>query len=243
MTMTAALSPTAILNAPADGGVSASRFSTSLWADSASLREAIDTMPFNVELAAGTLSPSAFRHYIVQDAHYLTGFARALALAAAKADTPEQVAMLSASASGAIAVERSLHDSYMAAFGIAPDVFAATEPTPVCSHYVNFLVATAATASFPVAVTALLPCFWIYREVGRDIAGRAGAANPYQAWIDTYAGEAFDQAVRRMIALTDDLALAASADTREQMKAVFRQSTRLEWMFWDSAYREAGWPL
>ncbi len=218
-------------------------FTARLWADVADLREAIHTMPFNAELAAGTLAAEAFRHYIVQDAHYLTGFARALALVAAKADTPEQVAMLSASASGAIAVERSLHDSYMAAFGIAPEVFAATEPTPVCSHYVNFLVATAALEPFPVAVTALLPCFWIYREVGRDIAGRAADANAYQAWIDTYSGDAFDEAVSRMIALTDELAGAANPGTRERMRHVFRQSTRLEWMFWDSAYRQAAWAI
>ena len=42
-------------------------------------------MPFNAELAAGTLSEARFKHYITQDAHYLIGFGRALTLAAAKA--------------------------------------------------------------------------------------------------------------------------------------------------------------
>ena len=55
-------------------------------------------------------------------------------------------------------------------------------------------------------LAALLPCFWIYAEVGRDIHARAAAANPYRAWIDTYAGEEFHAAVRAMIAATDDAA-------------------------------------
>ena len=49
-------------------------------ARNADLYEAIRTMPFNTELAAGVLSEARFRHYITQDAHYLVGFGRALAL-------------------------------------------------------------------------------------------------------------------------------------------------------------------
>ena len=43
--------------------------------------------PFVAGLTDGTLPREAFRHYIVQDAHYLRGYARALALCAAKAPT------------------------------------------------------------------------------------------------------------------------------------------------------------
>ena len=49
------------------------------------LREAIGRMPFNTELAAGTLAPERFRFYILQDAIYLAEYARVLAIAAAKA--------------------------------------------------------------------------------------------------------------------------------------------------------------
>jgi thiaminase/transcriptional activator TenA len=55
-------------------------YSSQAWARNADLYEAIRTMPFNAELAAGTLSEERFRHYITQDAHYLVGFGRALAL-------------------------------------------------------------------------------------------------------------------------------------------------------------------
>ncbi len=223
-------------------GTATHPFSRTLWEDNRARYDAIVAMPFNAELAEGTLAINAFRRYIVQDAHYLEGFARALALAAAKGDKAEQVAMLASSAAGAIHVERSLHETYFSQFGVTPDELASTESSPVCSHYVSFLLATAGLEAFPVAVAALLPCFWIYREVGQSIAARSAQDNPYRAWIETYSGEAFDAAVSRMVGLTDLLAAGASDETRRRMARAFAKSTELEWMFWDSAYRDARWP-
>ena len=94
-----------------------------------------------------------------------------------------------------------------------------------------------------VLLGALLPCFWIYAEVGRDIHGRAAKNNPYQAWIDTYAGEQFHAAVQATIAATDAAAASASPKVIEQMHFAFTRATQLEWMFWDSAYRQEQWPV
>lgn len=217
-------------------------FCEAVWAENRDLYDAIVTMPFNAELCDGTLSPAAFRHYIIQDAHYLVGFARALSLGAAKASLPDQIAMLASSAASAIHVERGLHENYFRLSGISPGAFADTRPTPVCDHYVSHLISVATTRDFPVIVAALLPCFWIYMEVGKDIHSRTAPANPYQAWIDTYAGAEFEEAVRRMIALADALAAGSSEGTVDAMRCAFRHCTRLEWMFWDSAYHLRDWP-
>src|SRR6266540_3025165 len=174
-------------------------FSREAWDRNTHTYEIIRTMPFNAELAAGTLSEARFKHYVTQDAHYLIGFGRALTLAAAKAPSPERIVQFAKSAEGAIVVE--------------------------------------------VALGALLPCFWIYAEVGRDIHARAAPANPYQAWIDTYAGEEFHAAVRRVIAATDEAAAEASLPLRARMHAAFTRATQLEWIFWDSAFRLETWPI
>jgi len=47
-------------------------FSDEAWQRTAHLREAIHKLPFNTELAAGTLSRARFQAYIVQDALYLS---------------------------------------------------------------------------------------------------------------------------------------------------------------------------
>ena len=123
-------------------------------------------MPFNADLAAGTLSEARFKHYITQDAHYLIGFGRALTLAAAKAPSPERLIQFAKSAEGAIVVERALHGSFFERYGITPDIFNSTPLSPACHHYVSYLLATAYAEPYEVLLGALLPCFWIYAEVG-----------------------------------------------------------------------------
>jgi len=218
-------------------------FSRAAWEENARVYEVIRTMPFNAELAAGSLSEARFKHYITQDAHYLIGFGRALTLAAAKAPDPDRVVQFAKSAEGAIVVERALHGSFFRQYGITAEVFAQTPLSPACHHYVSFLIATAYAEPYEVLLGALLPCFWIYAEVGRDIHARAAPANPYQAWIDTYAGEEFHAAVRAVIAATDEAAAGGSPQMRAKMHAAFARATQLEWIFWDSAYRLERWPV
>ena len=218
-------------------------FSREAWDRNAVSYEIIRTMTFNAELAAGTLSQSRFKHYIVQDAHYLIGFGRALSLAAAKAPDPDRIVQFAKSAEEAIVVERALHGSFFTQYGITPQIFAGTPLSPACHHYVSYLLATAYAEPYEVVLGALLPCFWIYAEVGRDIHARAAPANPYQAWIDTYAGEEFHAAVRAVIAATDAVAEKGSPRLRERMHAAFARATQLEWLFWDSAYRLETWPV
>src|SRR5262245_41555245 len=220
-----------------------SNFSRAAWDRNAKAYETIRTMPFNAELAAGTLSEARFKHYITQDAHYLIGFGRALTLAAAKAPDADRIVQFAKSAEGAIVVERALHGSFFKPSGITAEIFAATPLSPACHHYVSYLLATAYGEPYEVLLGALLPCFWIYAEVGRDIHMRAAPANPYQAWIDTYAGEEFHAAVRAVIGATDEAASSASSALRERMHAAFTRATQLEWLFWNSAYRLEIWPV
>jgi thiaminase (transcriptional activator TenA) len=218
-------------------------FSSDAWGCNQPLYQKILDMPFNRELAAGTLAEDRFQHYMIQDAHYLEGFARALSLASAKGHTADHVVHFAGAAQTAIIVERSLHADYFKRFGISTADFAAAEPSPVCDHYVSYLLRVAALLPLEVTLAALLPCFWIYREVGRHILKCATTPNPYQTWIDTYAGLEFEQAVDAVIAVTDEVAREASPRTLAQMHRAFARASQFEWMFWDSAYRLQSWPV
>ncbi len=207
-----------------------------------SLRASIHRLPFNMELAAGSLAQERFQHYITQDALYLAQFSRALALAAAKAPDSETLQAFAQSAVSAVAVERSLHEHYLREFGVDPARLADAEPAPDCLAYTTFLLATAYHEPWEVLIAALLPCFWIYWDVGRAIAGTAAPDNPYRAWIDTYADPRFGEAVQAVIAAADRAAAAASDRVRQQMLAAFTRATQYEWLFWDGAYNRRGWP-
>ncbi len=219
------------------------RFTDAMWTEIRPTYEAILALPFNRELAAGTLSRERFTFYMIQDAHYLGAFARALATAAAKAATPEAQIKLAKSAHDAIVVERALHEGFFREFGVGAENFAATRPSPTCAGYSDFLLATAFQHPFAVAIGALLPCFQIYYEVGKHLYGIAAAPNPYQRWIDTYRDEGFGDSVREVLALTDAAHDSATGADRVLVRDAYLKAVRYEWMFWDSAYRLEAWPV
>ena len=216
-------------------------FSQDVWQRNLDLYQKILALPFNQELANGTLDSQAFCHYVIQDAHYLLAYGRALAVAAAKADEADDVIQFSEAAKIAIIVERSLHKDFMQAFAITKTEFESTPLTLACHHYTSFLTATAWSESYPVVLAALLPCFWIYAEVGHDIVSKSVENNPYQAWVDTYSGEEFHTAVRNVIATVDKVAARCDQDTLAKMHAAYTMGAKLEWLFWDSAYQQREW--
>ena len=219
------------------------RFSEEAWERSSALREAIHRLPFNTELAAGTLAPDRFRWYILQDAIYLGEYARVLALAAAKAPDAGTVRWFGGAAVEAILVEQALHGRYLAEFGVAPDAIAEALPSPDCLAYTSFLLATAHQQPWEVLVAAVLPSFWIYWDVASAITARTAPQNPYRAWIETYADPRFGEAVRRVIDIADTAAAAATPAQRAAMLTAFGRSTQYEYLFWDGAYHRRGWPL
>jgi len=214
-------------------------FTTSLWNEIEPIYQKILDLPFNKELRDGTLSENKFAFYMKQDALYLADFSKALAIAGAKSQTAEELKDFLDFATGAVVVERALHENFLQKFDTHIDV----EKSPACFAYTHFLLSTASIEDYPVAVAALLPCFWIYREVGLHIHQRAKKNNAYQEWIDTYAGEDFSESVDRAIEITELAAQNSSENVRKRMRGAFIDSTRMEWMFWDSAYRLEQWPV
>jgi thiaminase/transcriptional activator TenA len=218
------------------------QFSEAAWQRTARLRQAIDALPFNTELTAGTLSRERFQGYIVQDALYLGQYARVLAIAGVRGPDGATLQAFGRCALEAVAVEQALHERYLKEFGVDPARLADAEPSPDCLGYTSFLLATAYHDPWEVLVAALLPCFWIYWDVGSRIAKRAAAANPYRPWIDTYADDGFGEAVRRVIGITDRAASATTSAVQARMMTAFVRCTQYEWLFWDGAYQCRGWP-
>ena len=65
----------------------------------------------------------------------------------------------------------------------------------------------------------------------------------YQQWIDTYAGEAFGEVVRSVLALTNTEAEPLTEAERERMAEHFTMTSRLEYMIWVMWYRQQVWDV
>jgi thiaminase (transcriptional activator TenA) len=182
--------------------------------------------PFLTGLADGTLPPSSFEYYLAQDAAYLDAFARALNALARKAPRRDWADTLRRHATEAIAIEKQRAPAPMA---------------PTNYAYTNHFRLAVAEGTFAEGLAALLPCYWIYQEVGRELV-RKGSKNPqYQRWIDNYAGEEYAKSVRQVLAIYNAAAPKLTAAQRARCRELFVLSARYEYMFWDMAWRQEQW--
>lgn len=238
------------------------RWSDEAWEAALPVYEQITEHPFVRALADGTLSAERFRFYIRQDALYLDGYARRLAHVAARLTRKEHTKAFLRFALDGIAVERALHAQFLDGAIPAP-----TEISPACLLYTSVLDAQA-LAPVEVEAAAVLPCFVVYQRVGESILARAegragcdGAAvagslpedgakpltplheNPYRAWIETYADPSFAESTALAVRICDELAEAAGEETRRRMTDLFVRCTRMEWLFWESAWNLENWKI
>lgn len=189
------------------------------WQQASGIRAAIDDLPFVRALGDGTLGVDAFTWYLAQDARYLGRYATSLAAAAELATDADERAFWRECSTSAIATELQLHESWVAA-----EVVQRTQPSAVTTAYLDHFDAAESTGDYAVLTAALLPCFWIYADVGDTLATRNRPGHPYADWLATYADEAFAAATRRAIEITETAVRRAGASSRRAAARAFRAS-------------------
>ena len=205
--------------------------------------QAIYTHPFIQEVGHGTLTRAAFEFFIRQDYLYLKDFAKVLCLGGAKADNLETLAMFAEHAATVVQVERTFHSNFALQLGLTAAALEATPAAPVTRAYTRHLLTVAYSGTLAETVAAVLPCYWIYWEVGKRLNQTIPDDPIYAAWIQAYANPAFGTHVEQQLALIDRLALQASEQERQHMIDHFTHSCRYEFLFWDQAYHETTWPV
>lgn len=198
----------------------------SWWEHIRSIREGIDNLPFVRGLSDGTLDRDAFVWYLSQDALYLRDYSRVLAAASRLAPTTAEQAFWARSAHGAIVEELQRHESRIPAM-----VMHAAQPGVATTEYTNHLLATAARGDYRVLIAALLPCFWLYHDVGTRLHPRSHPEHPYRSWLDTYADENFAESTAQAIDIVARAAAHADDATRLAMREAFRDSAAHEHAF------------
>ncbi|GAB3753152.1 hypothetical protein GCM10027591_01450 [Zhihengliuella somnathii] len=198
------------------------------------LRAQIDDVWFVRQLADGTLDRADFEHYLAQDSIYLINYSKALGRAAQLAPTLEEQEFWANSAHECLAVEMTLHQGRLDDGGDpASDV-----KSPETRAYLNHLLAATATGSYAQIAAAVLPCFWLYQDIGTRLAAANRPDHPYADWLGMYSSPEFDAATRRAIEITQRLARQSTEDEREAMLDAFLESSRQEMAFF--AQRRGG---
>ena len=209
------------------------------------LRQVVLSHPFITGVGDGTLPVEKFKHYVTQDYVYLIDYARAIALASARAPDLQTMGWFARLLDQTLNTEMNLHRSYCAAFGITKQELEATQPAPTTVAYTSFLLKTAYQSSFAELVACLLPCLWGYWEIGDHLAkqGEPKHAPLYCQWIQMYASLENANLARDIRSLADGLAEVAGSGGLDAMDNAYLTSMRWELKFWDMAYNLEHWQV
>lgn len=209
-----------------------------LWRGEAASWDAFMRHPFVEGLRDGSLPRGRFLHYLRQDYVFLIHFARAWALATAKAGTLEEMTATSATVHALVHHEMPLHVRLCAEAGIDAAALEATQEAPGNLAYTRFVLEAGYSGDFLDLLAALAPCVLGYGEIGARLSGAGG---PYADWIETYGGAEYQDLCREVGALIDGaLARRLGPDwpalpRAAELSARFATATRLEVGFWEMA--------
>jgi thiaminase (transcriptional activator TenA) len=212
------------------------------------LRREVDTIweasfnhPFVRGIADGSLPLECFRYYVLQDAYYLSHFSRIQAIGASKAPDLHTTARFAAHSQGTYEAELQLHENFSNRLGISEEEKQAFRPAPTAYAYTSHMY-RAAYGHLGDVLAAILPCYWLYYEIGERLKGSTPDEPIYQEWIAAYGGDWFKELVQEQIHRLDEIATQVTEADRIRMKEHFWLSSQYELSFWEMAYTLEKWP-
>ena len=208
---------------------------TQLLEKSAHILRQIPSHAVNIQLYQGTLPQKAFRFYVEQDELYLRDFGFVLKKTANRFTNLHYKEQFTQFSENTIETERKLLKKYLG----PPLSFFNSDKTrqkiPVISAYTEHLSQTAQNASLEEAVASLIPCFWIYNELGKQMNSDCSPNNPYRAWIASYSSNQFSSSTQTIIEISNELNGVISCPLQqEKINQAFLKSAEFELQFFDA---------
>ena len=115
------------------------------------------------------------------------------------------------------------------------------EPAPINLGYINFLLTTAALDPYEVAYTVLYTGEKAYLDSWLTVKRAQKSASKWQAFIEHWTSEPFQQWVAWLGNELNGLAESASENLRARMERRFVDGLRYEYQFWNLAYYAESW--
>ena len=200
--------------------------------------EACHSHPFVRGIGDGTLELEKFRHFLLQDYLSLFDYARVFAYGVVKAREPDLMRTFAANVDAILGGEMKVHRAYMARLGITEEQVFAVRPALSNLSYTHYMLAAAPAGTLAEIVAAILACSWSYAEIGARLAAIPGAAEHpfYGEWVQSYAGEDYQQTNDALVALMDTLAEGCTEAEYRRLEEIFVTCSRYELGFWDMAW-------
>ena len=197
--------------------------------------------PFVRGVTDGSLPLEKFKFYILQDIYYLKHYGKVHAFAAAHADDFDVTADLAQKASETAQSELTVHQEHAEILDIKKEEIDNLDPAPTAYAYTSHLYRAALSGSLGEIVAAILPCYWLYADIGLRYQDAEPEPDIYKNWIATYASDWFQESTQDMIQLMNDIASQASEVEKNKFRQQFKIAKEYELGFWEMAYTFEDW--
>ncbi|WP_087972265.1 thiaminase II [Oceanobacillus rekensis] len=197
--------------------------------------------PFVQGIVDGDLPLDIFKNYIMQDIYYLKHYGKVHAFAAAHADDFHVSAKLAEKAKKTAEAELTVHKEHAKLLKITDEEMENFKPAPTAYAYTSHLYRASLSGSLAQIVAAMLPCYWLYADIGLTYKDAKPKEKIYQNWLNMYASNGFQESTQEMIDLLDELAEKASEAEKEKFKEQFIIAKEYELAFWEMSYTFETW--
>ncbi|MBC1605845.1 thiaminase II [Listeria rocourtiae] len=217
------------------------RFSEVLRAENQEIWQKSKDHPFVRQLVDGSLDKEAFRYYLLQDHYYLTHYVKVIALGIAYADDYVTMMELSKSLASLEKSELMMREKFYPYVGIETADLDEIVASPAAYHYTSHMYRLAGSHSLGRILAGILPCYWLYWEIGEQYADCISPEPLYQSWMEIYQDTGYAEGLQRQIDLLDRIAVGLTDDALAELREAFRISSYAELAFWDMAYKQKTW--
>ncbi|WP_010530210.1 thiaminase II [Lentibacillus jeotgali] len=217
------------------------RFSESLRESTKQSWELSLNHPFVQGIVNGDLPLETFKNYIMQDIYYLKHYGKVHAFAAAHADDFHVSAQLAEKAKYTAEAELTVHKEHAKILKITDEELENFRPAPTVYAYTSHLYRAALSGSLGQIVSAMLPCYWLYADIGLKYRDAKPEEKIYQNWLNMYADDWFQESTQEMIDLLDELVEKAGEAEKEKIKNQFIIAKEYELAFWEMSYTFETW--
>lgn len=197
--------------------------------------------PFVQGIVRGDLPLETFKNYILQDIYYLKHYGKVHAIAASQADDFKITAMLADKARTTAEAELTVHKEHAEALNITQEDMDNFKPAPTAYGYTSHLYRATMFGHLAYSVAAMLPCYWLYADIGKVYQHEKPAQEIYHNWIQFYASDYFQDATNVMIDLMNSLVEDMSEAEKEKVKEQFVLAKEYELQFWEMSYTFETW--
>lgn len=88
-----------------------------------------------------------------------------------------------------------------------------------------------------VGAAAVLPCYWLYAEIGEELAQHNHPAHPYHQWLNVYGSPEFRRATETAIEHVEQALAQATDEQRNKAQTAYLAACAHEVAFFDQAHR------